>query len=402
MDSIAYNTNPEAFVVIYLNHGNRQTLGGHTLAITTNHFASMASDAVRDRRLLLFVFDAHCSTLLARKVWRLVGERLRQPLQGTLGRYVGFLTSGVDFSLTSAIVLSKDPDLVSLFDKKTKATDGEFAHGYRIHNSMFSRQFIDIWAHLLKKHRRIAIHALPALMNPPAERRTGTRDVRYGFEAAFVGDPQGLGALPFRSFFPLGWPAASAAPIPGSRLVVRDVIPDTRMGGFYDDMVCFWDNPGHEQTFQWIFVEIQKTPNGQTEVVPGDAASPRRLDRELGPEHPIFRYISSRASAERRVESVVERAPKVPWDMLYGAFRMKARGMGWQRQVDPPVPDPCLCALEGQLAAINGAPLPPWTSTMVYWMAGYGSFLGDDKRFLEVIKSAQEDMLSLLQEEDED
>jgi hypothetical protein len=127
---------------------------------------------------------------------------------------------------------------------------------------MFSRQLIDIWASLLKNHRGMAVSDFPALMNAPLRggsgSEMGTSDLRYAFEAAFVGDAREFGSRAVESFFPLGWPAGSTAPIPESNLTCGDVIPNARIGDLYDDLVTFWANSRDTPDVKYLFVEIKR------------------------------------------------------------------------------------------------------------------------------------------------
>jgi hypothetical protein len=210
-----------------------------------------------------------------------------------------------------------------------------------------------------------------------------------------VGDAAGLGALPAELFFPLGWNAGSTQRIPGSRLTLADVIPDARMGQLDADLVKFWGKPGDEAGFGYLFVEIQKQRNGTIAVV-GNPQEPRRLDQELGLQHPIVQYIDVHSGTDQAPGAFTE--PTVPWPDLYRGFLAKAIEHDWNKLEHAWPPLERRRDVEAYLMQVNGAPIPFWASSLAYRMTQYACAVNNDEMFRQVLRDAHEVKLKEIQE----
>jgi hypothetical protein len=214
-------------VLICLNHGEKESAGlGRPLQkFDYAAFWALVTLALDYGKRILFVLGACRSQPFAESVWAQLHTNLSPTVHADLASSVGFLTSTSEYGLTSAVVLSKDPDLVYLIKEDRPAppqmpqayeaskppqsskpprrgkpdeasetapafevsernfedlinrvcatevplaeTD-DFALGYRIHSSMFGRQLLHLWTYVLKRADRIKLKDLPALLNSEA------------------------------------------------------------------------------------------------------------------------------------------------------------------------------------------------------------------------------------------
>jgi hypothetical protein len=261
-------------------------------------------------------------------------------------------------------------------DPPEMAHPEDFALGYRLHNSMFGRQFLHLWAYGLRRGDRIKLKDLPALLNNEAAfyntdgtLKDPTDDGWFcnGFDAAFVGAKATdgftdlMGDRLVNEFLPLG-PVDPGAELPGlPGVTFGEFIPAQRMGDLYDDM-CRFRTPGSTYPdFKGLFVEITRGEKG-IEVV---GSKEFYFEQKLSRDHPIVLSVDvgwAPASAgpfpeERKAPA----PPRVPWGEFSRAITELARAKRWY---DPP----CLGRISehwfdfahGLLVRLNGELPGPW------------------------------------------
>jgi hypothetical protein len=251
----------------------------------------------------------------------------------------------------------------------------QFALGYRIHNSMFGRQFLHLWTYVLKRGDGIKLRDFAAWLNSEADFRdpaTGNLldpadDGKFcnGFDAAFVGAtadngfPDMMGDRLLHEFLPLK-PVNPDAELPGLHGVMfHEFIPAEEMGKLYDDMRCFRKQRFTYEDLHGIFVEIAKEGSGVKVVGP----SPRFLSDQFPIDHPITLSVGDAEltgfAGEIPEDAKAPPPPVVPWNDFANAITEIARAEGWFAARLPPgrTPESCFTYAERLLTDLNG-PLP--------------------------------------------
>jgi hypothetical protein len=361
---------------------------------------------------------ACASTLFARNVMataegNLPGKKNKARLRSS----VGFLTSTTAQSYSSAICVSQDPNLVYLFDDPRKRGPDNLAPGYRLHNSMFGRQFLWLWTYTFSATADVTVAGLVSRMNPArptvppappaaalprqtppagaappdAEAPPGSVN-RYGFDAFFVGDADRFGALPLSEFFPLGV-IDEATPVPHSsdpNMTFAKVIPCRELGGFFDDLPNFCE----AEDFQGRFVEIAIVGDRVDAVEP----RPARLHEWLGADHPIMKHISLHSALEGQADDTGDGGNFVPWDDLWFEFESLVRAKGWKclngtRQIEDLLP-----IFTAYLEDLNGCFLPVWAFEFMCPMAAYAC-AQEEQDVKDLIKLAHDHLMAKMRED---
>jgi hypothetical protein len=360
-------------VLMYWNHGDHGGLGSGTARIAVSDIQGWMRMAESAKKPLLIILDACNSTTLAQSIWGDFAKVRSAAAMERLGRFVGFLTSADGPALTSAFVFSKDNTLVYPLLPPAEVTWTDYAPGYRLFNSMFSRQLLWFWAYGLRRGGGTTLRGLPDLLNDHAtfydengELRNPNEDGFFcnGFHAKFVGGSAGLGDLAVESFLPLG-PVApdKMVPLGAKQAPFGQVIPEARMGKLFDDMRAFWKTKGDEEHFRYRFVEIARVDN-QIKVVDSG-----HLNGALA-QHPISRYIAThRSSAAEDANPEGEQRVTVPWRDLANLFYAEVEKDGWTRDPRVHVPIEKYNDCKAYLVRLNGA--VPDASDFVHWMAHY-------------------------------
>jgi hypothetical protein len=258
---------------LYFNHGTPAAVRRWGQFFDDRAIWGWAMEAIHNpNKRLLFVLSACDSTLLARKVWgRLMRRARTDEEKHRLAAYVGLLTVGTPRTVTSAILVSSDENLVYLFGLPGARSPDGLALGFRIHNPMFGRQLLWHWAYGLVPGCGIQLGQFPGLLNSESDFKHSPgvdATLCNGFHAEFVGAASGefpappgsppvgpsLCDLPIQDFFPLGQhdetkPLAECG-VPMTvdlhsirelaQLTVGQVIPNAAIGGQFDDMRLFW------------------------------------------------------------------------------------------------------------------------------------------------------------------
>jgi hypothetical protein len=200
-------------------------------------------------------------------------ERCRnQEEKELLAAHVGFLTSTTGCGLTTAIIVSKLDGLVYLCHSDPHARVDGLALGYRVRNSMFGRQLLNLWSYRLTPGQNTKLRDLPALLNSEGDFRDthgnlfdpGDEGVFCnGFRAAFVGATTAdggrvmMGDCPLSDFLPLA-PLDPDAAVPDCHgATFGQFIPPEGVGQLDDDIRKYrvkGDSSGTQ--FQELFVEI--------------------------------------------------------------------------------------------------------------------------------------------------
>jgi hypothetical protein len=206
-----------------------------------------------------------------------------------------------------------------------------------------------------------------------------------GFDAGFVGDRNGFGALPVSLFFPLG-PAESGTTVMGGcgGRTVGEMIPHVPLGELADDVRGF-DDDG--------FLVIEVGDDSRTVVKRNEDGS---LFVQPLEGNPALDEIMGRArvrSGSRGAGPPPEKA-KVPWpDFVLACYRAMDR---W-------VPNTRLCpdsswtsGMGNFLAELNEAPVPSKYDGWVFWMAFYQYLVGQMTGFLTKIRKVHKDLMEKL------
>jgi hypothetical protein len=225
IDDACRRADVRSIVLIYVDHGKRDLLEAAPFGqIKPNDFDFWATICANAGKSFLTVIEACYSTIFAQQVWERMNRAGRAQAQ-FLDRHVGFITSARGDSFTSAILVSRWPDLVNVFG--TARIEQNLVNGFMIRNAMFSRRF----------------HQLLAYGLPVDHNRTVGQFVDMMKQASFLTSqviPEFVGGsefakIPFEFFFP-GEPIVATSAAPGwGDLTFGDVIPSEALGTLFDD-----------------------------------------------------------------------------------------------------------------------------------------------------------------------
>jgi hypothetical protein len=401
LDEFLDLTDVDIVVLTYANHGAKVALGEGCEAFSTDAFMGWALAATRADKRLLIVLDACCSTYFAAAIWRqLTHSSVRPDAVRRRKAHVGFLTSSDVDCGTSKVIVSTAQEFVYLFGG---VRDG-YCPGFLTHNSMFLRQLLYLWAYELTDEN-LPISRLPETMNEPnskmkrkavPHRPTATSapapdqladelakkrgSLFYGFDASFVGDPEGLGLLPVNRFFPLGQ-VRSAPTVPGRPDVTfHQVIPPFRLGKLFDDATDFQSGP--KERFGFLVIDkdtegkaVLRMEGGVPFVQIADERNPTLLEL-------VEEYINPRG---RRLGEE-EEAPKVPWrSFVMVCYRAMDRTQALDASAD--AGSHRTADMRAFLKELNGEAVPSRYDTFVFWMTLYQYQVGEQTKFLDKIRA---------------
>jgi hypothetical protein len=392
VDDLLKDPDADDVLLLYFNHGDRDFLGPDALAFDVGTLASLAQLALAiPNKRILFVFSACESTTLAEQVWtRLVQQAATDEEKRKLAASVGFLAAGMTPTLTSAILLSNDERLV--YPIPSKAPQVDFALGFRIHNPMFGRQLIWLWAYGLAAGSTELLRNFPSWLNSESDFIGTGVDGTFcnGFQAGFVGSSPGdgladaangqseserLGDLPIEHFFPLGphdstkllraFDVPKVVDLQGvpdlANQKLGQVIPNVKIGEQVDDMRCFW-KPGFTcYNFRGIFLHIELVDDKVVVQKQGRMG-------ELPLTDPIRAHLTDpsflNGGGPAEGHSSSER---VAWGDFALRFEELAKEQGWFGKPEV-VSDECYYAAKKFLESLNG-PVP--RSPFMYEFADY-------------------------------
>jgi hypothetical protein len=376
----------DTIIFIYLDSGAPDGPGNDVKVLNREDLAHWACLAVQEKKSILFVLDACHSTFLAHGAFKDATGQLNAQENKLLRESVGFLTSGDRRCLSSAICVSKEAGLVYLFSDAVKANPNNLEFGYRIRNSMFSRQLLSFWGHRGAELAGVTLENLPGHLNPPSTEPVDS----YGFRAGVVGGHNvGLAARVVDSLFPLATDTSRDLIRVATQRDFAMLIPAAHMGGLPDDMRAFWTVAGDEGRYEFAFVEIA-TVNGNVTTVPRAAHPSHQLHRVLPATHPILVHLEKHTSARRNDG---EDGPRqVPWNLLWWAFSLRVEQMKWRRGGDPPLSVEDLADLKGRLTTLNGE-VPFSAVRYVYWMADYRRGRENDDEFFALLGQVRDRLL---------
>jgi hypothetical protein len=327
-----------------------------------------------------------------------------------LAASVGFLTAGSRRTLSSAILLSSDPNLVYLFGPENERTPDGLALGFRIHNPMFWKHLIWQWAYGLAAEHKKTLREFPGLLKSESDfgQYPGV-DGNFcnGFDAAFVGAAAppvsgrpgvvtSMGDFPIHDFFPLGRGDARKflAEFRGANLLkvtlsprlanmtLGEVIPDVPIGGQFDDIRRFW-NPGFTcQDCAGIFLQIEtKTPEGLGVIKQGRLA-------DLDEAHPIRQYLSDSTGLFVGAPGRGSHAP-VNWAGFMIGLEEIAKKLDWLASpIGGVISDDCYYKVKALVERLSGAEAPH--GSFVYTVAYFSQHCPEaefERRVEDLFKS---------------
>jgi hypothetical protein len=365
-------------IFIYLNHGSSNGVGANEDdAFREGDFAVMASQAAAVGKRLLFVMDAYYSTTFARSEWTTLcarpplvvcGEDEERQRRDEIERYVGFLTSAEDCGFTSAVLVSKQSELV--FPDGIPEPFGEYAPGFRIQNSMFTRQLNDLLAYSLRGDRSMPLRDMPRFMN-------GHHNMEFGFQCTFVGSDDGLGAVALREFFPGGSidPELVLAEMNGEKF--KAILPNARMLGLDDDIGRFFGEEGGISSYGERMLVVS-SDDGQVSY------GPSVLLADIGDKDALRRRIVLGRAAVRQEGEWVEGSVSVPVVKIYARLCSILEERRFKPRARSVTADDCK-KLGDFLKRINGpVPLESWG--IVGYIANMQEACGGEDRLREVIR----------------
>jgi hypothetical protein len=223
-------------VFIYLDHGSETQLGISITDVTS------ICDVVT--KPFLIILDCCQSTLFAASVLKKWAEF------GYAEGDFGFLTSSEGSSLTSAIILSDDPQLVY------RCPDPQSPVSYRIRHSMFSRALQHSLAYKLAQDDATTLSQWPALLNDPAV------EMKHGFEAAFKFSAPTMATRTVRSFLPCGPFCAADRLLSDPAICFGSVIAKADLGTLFDEIGRFCSKRGHQFGYAWRYVKVARKSDG--------------------------------------------------------------------------------------------------------------------------------------------
>jgi hypothetical protein len=405
------NKGVKVLVFIYLDHGDQQALGPLSHRFSPDQFLGYVYMAMLIQKRILFVLGTGESTAFAERLWQDLSRRCEdQERKDRLAASVGFVMSTPLHCLTTAIIVSAQDDLVYLCHPDPQAREDGLAVGYRIRNSMFGRQLLDLWSYRLRSEQNIKLRDFPALLNSEGDFRD--RDGHLldpdddglfcnGFMAAFVGataeDGCGasvklMGDCLLNDFLPL-LPIDPDAPVPNCQgATYGQFIPREAIGELDDDMRKYRGKGDSSHTqFKRLFIEMT-VDKGVVKIVD---PVPRVVGTDMRPDHPIAQsvgdgYLTAVELLDRR-NSQVPPVPKVPWREFSQAISRLARKEQWHPRFREPTSPEWHAYGRGLLETLNGELPCSWD--FVYEFDEYARLYDGNLPEFETIIGAEYDKL---------
>jgi hypothetical protein len=273
-----------------------------------------------------------------------------------------------------------------------KDKDG-WALGFRIDNSMFSRQLLQMWAYHYGEVRHLTIAQLAKSMNPPVEEDPDC----YGFHADFVGDedpgPYRMAPVPWtvESLFPSSWGAPDQTIQKEPSLTYGQIIPNGMMGAFPEDMRAIWETTHDPANFELAYVVVEGTKQSVTWGERG------HLTALFGMNHPIMQTIHRHGAADPPLPPKLIRSPEVPWGIMKWGFVKLVKEKGWRRAIHEPVEADKLAEFKAFLEDLNGE-IPRTVSGFVYYLARFDREPLIAKDFRDELRQLRDKMLQAMRD----
>jgi hypothetical protein len=317
---------------------------------------------------MLFVLGACRSTQFARETWdQLMTSCQSSEDQSKLAALVGFVTSADESSVTTAIIISKEDELVYLFDPAPPKQADDYALGYRIRNSMFGRRLSHLWTYVLEPDPGLHVRHLPGLLNseckfhnPDGSLKDPTDDGAFyhGFRSEFVGASAGfpamLGDRELNDFLPLK-PVKPSDLLPGREDVTfGEVIPSQAIDGVFDDLTCYREVGFTASSFEGMCVEIKSGQNGIEVVQP----APRLIKDLFPPGHPIAESLDIGGLPATEGGDTDEGAPHVSWLQVSRAILALAESQRWYQRFTDETPQRFFEDAARLLESLDNGPAP--------------------------------------------